>query len=184
MKTLVALGIASLLGASLLTGSAALAQGSWPHPDGSAQNFGGSWQHSDGPHIQSSPSFEPHSSPSFQPHSQSWPHPSGSLLHSDTGPITHSSESWIHDHDHDGDHHDRHHRHRWGGGPPYFGWGAPDYGYDYDYGYDDGYYPEYSGDDYDAHVRWCQAHYKTYNPATDTFFIRRGVPARCVAPFD
>ena len=26
--------------------------------------------------------------------------------------------------------------------------------------------------------------YRTYNPSSDTFFIRPGVPARCVAPFD
>jgi hypothetical protein len=42
-----------------------------------------------------------------------------------------------------------------------------------------GYY--YGGN---AHVRWCLSRYRTYNPATDSFFIRPGVPARCVAPFD
>ena len=73
----------------------------------------------------------------------------------------------------------RHHPHGgWG-----WGWGGPFvlglgigtlYGNSYDYGY---------GYDND-HVRWCAEHYRTYRPATDTFFIRPGVPVRCVAPFD
>jgi hypothetical protein len=33
------------------------------------------------------------------------------------------------------------------------------------------------------HVEWCLARYKTYNPATNTFFIRRGVQAVCVSPY-
>jgi hypothetical protein len=33
------------------------------------------------------------------------------------------------------------------------------------------------------HVQWCSWRYRTYNPATDTFFIRRGVPAYCVSPY-
>ncbi len=40
------------------------------------------------------------------------------------------------------------------------------------------YYPS------DPHVAWCVAHYKTYNPATNLFFIRRGVQAVCVSPYD
>jgi hypothetical protein len=77
---------------------------------------------------------------------------------------------WIH----------HHHPHGgWGGG---WGWGGPflfglgvgtlySNSYGYQYGWDD-------------HVRWCATHYRTYNPSSDTFFIRPGVPARCVAPFD
>lgn len=33
------------------------------------------------------------------------------------------------------------------------------------------------------HVRWCLNHYRTYNPATNLFFIKKGVPAVCVSPF-
>jgi len=33
------------------------------------------------------------------------------------------------------------------------------------------------------HVEWCLARYKTYNPTTNTFFIRRGVRAVCVSPY-
>jgi len=33
------------------------------------------------------------------------------------------------------------------------------------------------------HVEWCFAHYRTYNPATNTFFKTRGVRAVCVSPY-
>ncbi len=117
-----------------------------------------------------------------QPHvSGSWPHPSGSWPHpSGPGPSTwphNGGQSWNHDHR-------PHHGH---GGPWYYGGGPGPY-----YNYDDG--DDYYGDDYydypsypiydDAHVRWCASHYRTYNPATDRFFIRAGVLARCIAPFD
>ena len=42
------------------------------------------------------------------------------------------------------------------------------------------YYPYYLSN---PHIAWCLAHYRTYNPATNTFFIRRGVPAVCVSPY-
>lgn len=32
------------------------------------------------------------------------------------------------------------------------------------------------------HVAWCTSRYRTYNPTTDTYFVRRGVAARCVSP--
>ena len=35
----------------------------------------------------------------------------------------------------------------------------------------------------DPHIAWCLAHYKTYNPATNKFFIKRGVSAVCVSPY-
>ena len=35
----------------------------------------------------------------------------------------------------------------------------------------------------DPHLAWCLAHYKTYNPATNRFFIKRGVSAVCVSPY-
>jgi len=71
----------------------------------------------------------------------------------------------------------------WGGGG--WGWGGPfilglGLGTMYGNSYDDGY--GYRGGD--DHVRWCLDHYRTYSPRTDTFFIRAGVPARCMAPFD
>ena len=168
MKTLVALGVAGLLlSVGVLTGGTAFAREPWPHT-------GESWQHSTG-------SWQPHPSQTWSHPSGSWSHSSGSWPHPNSGPYTHSSESWIHDHDH---HEDHHHRRRWGG-TPFFGWGpGPGYYNDYDYGYDDGYYPPVLPYDYGAHVRWCKEHYRTYNPATDTFFIRRNVPARCIAPFD
>jgi hypothetical protein len=33
------------------------------------------------------------------------------------------------------------------------------------------------------HVQWCSIHYKTYNPYTNLFFIKKGVPAVCVSPY-
>ena len=36
--------------------------------------------------------------------------------------------------------------------------------------------------EWNEHVAWCSARYRTYNPATDSYFIRRGVPARCISP--
>lgn len=33
------------------------------------------------------------------------------------------------------------------------------------------------------HVQWCSWRYKTYNPASNTFFIRKGVRAVCVSPY-
>ena len=48
-------------------------------------------------------------------------------------------------------------------------------------------YPRYYGySNYgysDLHVQWCLGHYRTYNPATNIFFIRKGVPAECVSPY-
>jgi hypothetical protein len=43
------------------------------------------------------------------------------------------------------------------------------------YGY---YYGRYS-----PHVAWCLDHYRTYNPATNTYFRRPGVPAVCYSPY-
>jgi hypothetical protein len=34
-----------------------------------------------------------------------------------------------------------------------------------------------------AHVQWCMARYRTYDPATDTYFPRVGVRARCSSPY-
>lgn len=44
-------------------------------------------------------------------------------------------------------------------------------------------YPNYAYYN-NPHVTWCLQHYRTYNPSTNTFFIKKGVPAVCVAPFD
>jgi hypothetical protein len=90
---------------------------------------------------------------------------------------------WKHrhyDHHWDGDHH-------WNGGGGW-GWGGPfvlGLGLGTMYGYGAAPYPDYGyGGGWDGHVRWCESQYRTYSPATDTFFIRPGVPARCIAPFD
>ena len=91
------------------------------------------------------------------PSSQEWRHPS---------PIIHRDHNW------------------WRGRPggytgPFFGsmWGVEPY--DVEPYYIEP-YPYYGSD---AHIAWCLAHYKTYNPATNTFFIGRGVPAVCVSPY-
>jgi hypothetical protein len=34
-----------------------------------------------------------------------------------------------------------------------------------------------------SHVAWCDWRYQTYNPATNTYFIRPGVPAACHSPY-
>ncbi len=45
--------------------------------------------------------------------------------------------------------------------------------------------PRYYGGyrDYDPHVAWCLGHYRTYDPATNTYFRRPGVPAVCYSPY-
>lgn len=35
-----------------------------------------------------------------------------------------------------------------------------------------------------AHVRWCEQRYRTYNPATDMFYARPGVKEYCHSPYD
>jgi hypothetical protein len=63
----------------------------------------------------------------------------------------------------------------------------PRYDYDYGYGYYGYGYPPprrygyYRG--YSPHVSWCLSHYRTYNPATNTYFARAGVPAVCYSPY-
>ena len=62
-----------------------------------------------------------------------------------------------------------------------------DYGYRYGYGYGypppppRRYYRYYRGPS--PHVSWCLSHYRTYNPATNTYFARPGVPAVCYSPY-
>jgi hypothetical protein len=34
-----------------------------------------------------------------------------------------------------------------------------------------------------AHVQWCMNRYQTYDPATDMYFARVGVQARCSSPY-
>jgi len=90
---------------------------------------------------------------------------------------------WQHHQNQNWNHNWNHHHNNWNHGPGW-GWGGPFllglgvgtlYSNSYDYGY---------GGSWGDHVRWCETHYRTYNPRTDTFYIRAGVPARCVAPFD
>ncbi len=158
MKKLAALGLAGLAAAMLTVACGSASADKWDH-NGSQPHMFGSWSHPSG----------------------SWPHPSGpgpgSWPHPGPGPSSwphNGGQSWNHGN----------HPHRWGR-PRFYGGGPGPY---YDYGddyYDDDYYdyPSYPIYD-DAHVRWCASHYRTYNPTTDMFFIRAGVTARCIAPFD
>ncbi len=52
---------------------------------------------------------------------------------------------------------------------PYYGYRQP-----YNYGY---------GAARSSHVDWCLNRYRTYNPATNTYFRKPGVPAVCYSPF-
>jgi hypothetical protein len=73
-------------------------------------------------------------------------------------------------------------RHRHNGG-----WVAPFvFGSVLGYGLGSAYYNQpYYGSGYygDAHVQWCMDRYRTYNPATNTYFVRRGVQAVCYSPY-
>jgi hypothetical protein len=40
----------------------------------------------------------------------------------------------------------------------------------------------YGGDD-DAHIQWCEATFKSYNPETDLWRDFQGVPHRCQGPY-
>ncbi len=68
---------------------------------------------------------------------------------------------------------------------PNYYYPPPPYGY---YGYQP-YYAKpyyngrYYGGPYSAHVEWCLSRYRTYNPATNTYFRRAGVPAVCYSPY-
>ena len=77
--------------------------------------------------------------------------------------------------------HHHHHSNFYFGSPFFFGFSVGpqfrymepyprDYGYS-DYGYSD------------LHVQWCLSRYRTYNPATNIFFIKKGVPAVCQSPY-
>ncbi len=73
-------------------------------------------------------------------------------------------------------------RNRYHGGS---GWVAP-FVFGSVLGYGLGSYNQpYYGSGYgaDSHVEWCMDRYRTYNPATNTYFIRRGVQAVCHSPF-
>jgi hypothetical protein len=78
--------------------------------------------------------------------------------------------------------HQRHHGPNFFAGPFFLGLGlgfaAPRYYRTYPA------YPAYPAYGYgNAHVQWCLSRYRTYNPATNTYFIRKGVPAACVSPY-
>jgi hypothetical protein len=80
-----------------------------------------------------------------------------------------------------------HHHHRHGGGN--WGWGLGGFALGYGlgamsgpyYGYDRPYYGSYYRGD--SHVQWCLDRYRTYNPRTNTFFVRPGVERVCVSPY-
>lgn len=58
-----------------------------------------------------------------------------------------------------------------------FGFGPQFYPYQYQSQY------QYQNYGVSPHVQWCLSRYRTYNPATNLFFIKKGVPAVCVSPF-
>jgi hypothetical protein len=66
--------------------------------------------------------------------------------------------------------------------PHYYGY--PGYTYDYpQYSYPR-YNYRYQGGGYtSAHVEWCLSRYRTYNPATNTYFRKPGIPAVCYSPY-
>jgi len=43
--------------------------------------------------------------------------------------------------------------------------------------------PVYVQPGYSAHQQWCLQRYRSYNPSTNIYFIRRGVPAYCNSPY-
>ena len=44
-------------------------------------------------------------------------------------------------------------------------------------------YPRVYSYRWSRHVQWCSWRYKTYNPATNTYFRKKGVPAVCRSPY-
>lgn len=44
-------------------------------------------------------------------------------------------------------------------------------------------YPAYPMTATEAHMEWCVARYRSYNPATDTFIGYDGLAHRCAAPY-
>jgi hypothetical protein len=55
------------------------------------------------------------------------------------------------------------------------------FGFSFGPQYAPGPYPyRYAGN---LHVQWCASHYRTYNPYTNTYFKKKGVPAVCVSPY-
>ncbi len=34
-----------------------------------------------------------------------------------------------------------------------------------------------------SHTAWCESHYRSYDPSTDSFISYSGVPMRCVSPY-
>lgn len=73
----------------------------------------------------------------------------------------------------------------WHGPRPYGGWVGP-FLFGSMLGYGVGTYygsAPYYGSGYDAHVAWCLDRYRTYNPRTNMYFLKRGVPAVCHSPF-
>jgi hypothetical protein len=75
----------------------------------------------------------------------------------------------------------------WRGGNfvlPFVLGGALGYGLSQGYGYPGPYYNQGPAYGYgDPHEQWCAAHYRTYNPVTNTFFVRPGVARVCVSPY-
>ena len=63
--------------------------------------------------------------------------------------------------------------------PRYYG---PSYN-EYDGYYDDDYGGDYEGGYGDAHVRWCQSRYRSYDVRTDTYMGYDGYRRRCRGPY-
>ena len=74
------------------------------------------------------------------------------------------------------------------GGFGFFPFGRPFYAPTYSYAYAPYYYSApavtYAAPyGYNSHVAWCQAHYRSYNTATDTFLGYDGKYHYCQAPY-
>jgi hypothetical protein len=69
----------------------------------------------------------------------------------------------------------------YGYAPYSYGYAAPSYGY---YAYSQPTYQTYAvAPGYNAHVAWCQSHYRSYNAASDTFLGYDGQYHYCQAPY-
>ncbi len=77
----------------------------------------------------------------------------------------------------------RRHHHHFGGSGLWLGFGVPFYQPYYEPYYYRPYYRSYYRPVGSGHVRWCLAHYRTYNPRTNTFIGFDGDRHRCRSPY-
>ena len=101
--------------------------------------------------------------------------PHNKSINSNLNPTNSNSGNWTWTKRKEHRRHDRDHGYGYG-----YGCGYYDCGYDLSQGYPG---PEY-GYNVDTHVQWCASHYRTYNPATNTYWAKRGVQKICHSPYD